>query len=399
MLKRLLPFFVFFFALSLLYGQNSASPLPQLDGAVKSLAADLGRRIAAQGGAPKINVGSWAHEDSIPALSSFWAAQLAEELANIPGRSFVLLPGGSGAADWTISGEIVEIAGTVRIYTRLIRSGDRSITVSLHSDFVYDEYFSEMLAHQGGGRSSPSVARDSYEPDSPENPLAAEIADSDGGPLINRTLHGRSDEDFFLLTPDREGVLTMETTGSIDTLMEFYEAGSRETLAENDDGGSGGNARIRYTVRAGGRYIAKVRGYDSDDTGNYGFRAWLVEQVRQAPDEYENDDDFLSAKDISIGTPQQHSFTTGDDVDWVTFRVSQAGRYTIRARGLSSNGLDTYIELYDSDRSAIDEDDDGGENLDSRLSVSLQAGTYYVKAECLDDEPDQPYTISVERED
>jgi hypothetical protein len=30
--------------------------------------------------------------------------------------------------------------------------------------------------------------------------------------------------------------------------------------------------------------------------------------------------------------------------------------------------------------------------------VRLQAGTYYLKIECLDDEPDQPYIVRVDAE-
>jgi hypothetical protein len=44
----------------------------------------------------------------------------------------------------------------------------------------------------------------------------------------------------------------------------------------------------------------------------------------------------------------------------------------------------------------IDEDDDGGESMDSRLSLNLESGLYYLKVECLDDTPNQPYTISIE---
>jgi hypothetical protein len=88
----------------------------------------------------------------------------------------------------------------------------------------------------------------------------------------------------------------------------------------------------------------------------------------------------------------------GGDVDWVKFRISRSGRYTIRTRGLNSTRLDTYIELYDSEHNSIDDDDDGGEDLDSRLSVQLQAGLYYLKVECLNDEPEQPYTIRIDAE-
>jgi hypothetical protein len=399
MTKRLPLFFVFFCILSALYGQSPASPLAQLDNAVKETAGEINKKIS-PGTGQKVLLGAWTYQDSVPPLGSYWAAQLTEELSNIPGRSFILNPSGPGYPDWTLSGEIVEVAGVIRVYTRIFRSPDNAIIASFHSDFERDEYLVEMLVSGGGGGgggSSSSVSRDVYETDSMGNPLAVTIAASSGGSQINRTIHTGEDEDFFLLSPDRDGALVLETSGSMDTYMELYAADSGEALTEDDDGGSGGNARIRHTVTAGSSYIAKVRGY-SHDTGSYGFRAHIVEQVRMTPDEYEEDNDFLSAKDIPIGSAQQHTFTTGDDTDWVKFQISREGRYIIRARGLNSPRLDTYIELYDADRNSIDEDDDGGENLDSRLSVRLQTGTYYLKAECLDDEPDQPYTIIIESE-
>ncbi|MDR1249586.1 MAG: hypothetical protein LBK63_09815 [Treponema sp.] len=316
-------------------------------------------------------------------------------MANIPNRSFIPVLGRT--ADWTVSGEIVGIANIIRVYTRLIRAGGRPgehlIAASFHADFELDEYIAEMLSG-GGGRGSSSALRDAYENDSMENPLTVEVAGDNSGPVINRTLHTESDEDFFLLTPNQEGELVLETTGSIDTYLELYHADSREKLAGDDDGGSGNNACIHYQARAGEGYIAKVRGYDGN-MGSYGFHAWLREPFHNDPDEYEDDGDFSLAKTIAVGTPQQHSFTTGDDVDWVAFETDRDGSYTIRVRGANTARLDTYIELYDSNRSLIDEDDDGGSNLDSRLSARLRSGIYYLKVKCLDEEPDQPYTIAI----
>jgi hypothetical protein len=396
MTKRLLPVLCFFFAVSLSYGQNAANPVARLDDAVKSLAADISKKIPA-GENQRVAVNAWTYYDSAPAFSFYWAAQLAEELTNISGRSFILAAGGPVAADWTLSGEIIEAAGVIRVYTRLIRSGDHAVAASFHSDFEPGDYLVEMLSTGGsssGGRSS--VARDSYEVDSFENPLAVEIAVDSGGPVINRTIHIENELDFFLLTPNRDGALVMETTGDMDTIMKLYNASEIE-LASNDDGGSGSNARIRHRVRSGERYIARVRNYGSG-TGRYGFRAWLTEDATLSADEYEDDNDCVSAKEISIGTPQQHTFTTGSDVDWVTFSIDRAGRYVIRTRGVNSTRLDTYIELYDSDLNLVGENDDGGEDYDSRLSVHLQAGTYYLKAGCLNDEPEEPYTIRIDAE-
>jgi hypothetical protein len=522
MSKRLAVFFAFFFVFSALYGQTSTGIVSQLDDAVKTLAADIRKKIPA-GEYSHIVPGQWIYRSSVPLLGLYWAAQLSGELANIPGRDFGLETGISGLTNWIVSGEIVEIPGAIRVYTRLIRHGSREIEASFHADFDLNEDLAEMLAggesDRNGDSRSRLIARDGYEPDSPqflpdvdiaagsdgpvisrtihaandedfflltmdtgrngvlvmettgdtdtcmelydrdsqeklaenddggsgvnarirhdvqagvnaffvkvrgysgdtgnygfhawfdeaaapdeydpdspENPLAADISAGSDGPVISRTIHAANDEDFFLLAPEKDGMLNMETTGELDTYMELYNAGSRVKLGDDDDSGSDVNARIRYGVQAGSRYVVKVRGY-SGDTGNYGFRAWLVEA---APDEYENDNDFDSAGEITLGTAQRHTFTTGNDTDWVKFSISRDGRYTIRARGVNSTRLDTYIELYDEDHNTIDRNDDGGETYDSLLSVRLRAGTYYLKAGCLDEDPDEPYTIIVESAD
>lgn len=402
MKKGLLVICALFGAFSFVYGQGqiseSATPdqLRRLDLTVKNLAVDISRSLGA-GGAQKVAVGQFTHQSRIPELGAYWNTQLIQELSSVPDRSWLLLSGPTPDADFTIAGEIVEIVNTVRVFTRIIRSQDRSISASIQSDFERDVFIAELLSggSDSGGRSS-SVARDAYESDSMASPLAVELAAGDGSPAVQRTLHSSNDEDFFLLTPAEDGVMTLETTGGTDTYMELYDAGSGTKITEDDDGGSGGNARIRQTVRAGSRYIAKVRGY-SGETGSYSFRAQLVPQVRISPDEYEEDDSFDSAKEISVGTSQQHTFHSGDDVDYVKFQITAAGSYTLRARGVNSNRLDTYIELFSAAHDSIEEDDDGGENYDSRITRQLDEGTYYLKAECLDDEPDQPYTISIER--
>jgi hypothetical protein len=391
-MTRLFMVLMFVTALSVLHGQNPANSLAQLDESVKILGAEANKRLSGER-AQQVTVGQWIYRDMVPPLGDYWQAQLMEELTNITDRSYQLVSGPQMGADWIVSGEIIEVVNIIRVYTRFVRTGGNTIVAIIHSDFERNEFFTDLLA--GGGSSY--IARDTYEPDSRENAPAVEIGAGDSTPFMSRTLHNSDDEDFFLLVPAVDGMMTAETNGSIDTVMELYEAGSQSSLAENDDGGNGNNARIRHAVRAGVRYIAKVRGYGST-TGSYGFRAYIVEQVHFSPDEYEDDNEFEAARDISIGTAQQHNFHSGSDVDWVKFRVTRAGRYVIRTRGVTSNQLDTYIELFDSAYNSIDENDDGGESLDSRLSVQLQPGIYYLMVECLNDEPDQAYTIRIDAE-
>jgi hypothetical protein len=490
--------------------QTVGSSLSQLDTAVRMLAGDLNKKLVEKK-AGKVAVGQFPYRGTVVPLASYWINQLTGELANIPNRSYVILSGAPTGADWTISGEIIEIAsGPIRLYTRLIRVEDRAVEASFFIDLERNQQVIGMLISaesQSGGRSS-SAPVDALEPDGFDSPVPFEIGADENVQVVNRTLHN-GDEDFFLLIPAGDGQLIMETTGSIDTYMEFYNADTQEKLGQNDDGGSGSNARIRYSAEAGKRYIAKVRGYDGStgsygfraylsarassssfsnpipyeigvdesatfvnrtldsededfflllpasdgqlimetsgdtdtfmefynadtrskladnddggrgsnarirysveagkryiakvrgydgDTGSYGFHAYIQVQVRLTPDEYEPDNDSNSARQIEIGTSQQHTFHNSNDVDWFKFQITQPGRYTIRARGVNSNRLDTYIELFDSNMSPIDDDDDGGESVDARLSLQLESGLYYLKAECLDEEPGQPYTISV----
>jgi hypothetical protein len=400
MKKYLLFVAVFFIAAAVVFSQGALSPVSQMDNSIKELANNLNRKLIEEK-AQSVIIGQFVYSDSISSLGTYWINQLTQELANLTGRPYAILSTGA-SADWTISGEIIDAAGTIRVYSRMVSSANRAIGAVFNTDFPREEHIVQMLntgRSSGGGSSSSSSARDANEPDSMENPVTVTIGtDESNAVVLNRTIHDGNDEDFFALVPGQDGRLVVETTGSMDTYMYLYNAETRAELASNDDGGSGTNARIRHNVQAGQRYIARVKGYSSSHTGSYGFRAYIQGQSRQTPDEYEPNDEPSQAKAIGIGTPQQHTFHNGDDVDWVKFEVTQAGRYTIRARGVNSNRLDTYIELFDSNVRSIADDDDGGESFDSRLSRRLDAGQYYLKVSCLDDEPDQPYTISVTAE-
>jgi len=400
MKQHFLRFAVFVFLAGSVFAQNAENPIAQMDEAIKTLAQSIHNKATAEK-AQKIAVGQFSYQGTISVLGAYWSNQLSGELSNISGRSYVLLSGGLTGADWTISGEIVSLPGIVRIYTRLVRTENRALEAAFNTDFERSPALLTMLSSSGGsggssGSGSSQTAQDELEPDSWENPLAYEIGADERAVVINRTLH-EGDEDFFLLVPDKAGRVIAETTGGIDTYMHLYNYETREELAKNDDGASGDNARIRHALQAGTRYLAKVRGYRDRTNGSYGFRAYFYGEAL-SPDQYEPNDDSSTANSIEIGTPQQHTFYHGDDIDWVKFQITQSGRYTIRARGVRSDRLDTFIELFDANLNSIAEDDDGGENYDSRLSRQLQSGLYYLKVRCLDDDPDQAYTISIQAE-
>jgi len=526
MKKYFLLISLFLFLVTFVFAQEE-NLVMKFDDAVSALAKNIHAKLIEKR-ADKIIIGQFNFQEAVPPFTSYWVNQLAGELTNMSGRNYTVYSSNTTDIEWTITGEIVQVANIIRVYTTLIRltetpAGDgsrpirsRIIEASFNSSFQRDEHISEMIsASRGSGNSNTaSAGRDSREPDSWENPVQYTIGTGSNVAVMNRTLT-EGDEDFFLLVPERDGRLTMETTGSIDTFlsffnyendeelasnddggqgsnakiahnvragtryltvvrgygssttgaygfrafltvregtsswdtphsyelgsgeenavsvnrtvqegdedffllipnrngritmetvgridtyMELYDADSKDLLDDNDDGGNNYNARIRHIVESGNRYMVMVRGYDSSVTGNYSFRAYFQAQNTLAPDEYEPNDEPSAATQIEIGSTQEHTFHSTDDVDWFKFQITQAGKYTIHTKGLTSNRLDTYIELYDSNLNVIAEDDDGGNALSSLLSQNLNRGSYYLKVWCLDDEPNQGYSISISTE-
>jgi hypothetical protein len=362
---------VIFFVVNAAYAQNTASPVTQMDSTVKALALDIHKKLV-EGKAQKVILGQFGYRGSASPFASYWTNQLAGELANIAGKPYVILTEGTAGAEQIISGEIVIVANTIRVYTRLIRLEGRTIEAVFQSDFERNAALNTMLV-SGGESGSSSVYPDEYEPDSWDAPVPVEIGTDENTPPMNRTLT-QDDEDFFLLIPDRDGRLTVETTGNLDTYMHFYHYESRNQLGEDDDSGQGSNARIRYSVQAGTRYLAKVKGYDRSTTGNYGFRAYLT-PPREGLSSWENPLPCEPGANENSAVINRRFQESGDE-DFFLIVPDRDGRLTIETTG----SMDTYMHLYDyADReNQLASDDDSGQNLNARIRHDVQAGKRYI---------------------
>jgi hypothetical protein len=201
------------------------------------------------------------------------------------------------------------------------------------------------------------------------------------------------DQDWYQgEVPAGGALITVHTESDIDTILTLYDAGGNR-LAEDDDSGSGGNARVTANLPEGRFYVRATLYRDGSSQGPYTIIARMREPTAQ--DAYEPDNQLSQAKDIEPGQSQTRNFTDARDVDWVRLRIIRAGYYAIRAQG---SGLDTYLELLDASESSLAEDDDGGEGWDAYLSADLRPGTYYIKVSCLDQEPEGNYVLSVTEE-
>jgi hypothetical protein len=382
MTKRLLLIPVVFLVINAAYAQNSANPVPQLDAAVKELALNMHKKLV-EGNAQKVILGQFSYRGGTSSpFANYWINQLTGELANMQGRTYTVLSAGTTGADRMISGEIIVVTNVIRVYTRLVRQEDRALESVFYVDFEQSAALNAMLVSGGGGGGSSSSAfPDEYEPDSWDNPVSYDIGIDENAPLMNRNFHEGSDEDFFLLIPERSGRLTMETTGNLDTLMYFYNYDTGDELDEDDDSGQGSNARIRYSVQAGTQYLAKVRPYNRSGNGNYGFRAYMT-APREGANSWENPLTYTPGIDENA-TVMNRSFQDYDDEDYILIVPASSGRLVMETTGR----MDTYMYFYNYDtKEQLGENDDGGVDYNARIRYEVRAGVrYLVKIRDLDE--------------
>jgi hypothetical protein len=200
-----------------------------------------------------------------------------------------------------------------------------------------------------------------------------------------------TDIDWYRLSIPSAGSVVVYTEGNMDTLLYLYDSRG-ELIAEDDDGGFGMNARITAPLPTGTVYIqAKAL---EGQIGRYTLRTMLRQPVR--PDRFEDDDTIADARDIQIGSPQERTISTPEDVDWVRLRITRRDVYDIRTLAVDKD-LDTYLTLYDGQAQELETDDDGGDNLDARIVRTLAPGTYFIKVTTVNsDLPDNnAYTLTV----
>jgi len=102
-------------------------------------------------------------------------------------------------------------------------------------------------------------------------------------------------------------------------------------------------------------------------------------------DSYEPDNVYTEAKTIQSGIRQVHSIDPPGDVDWVKFDILKRSDVTIETSGPVN--ADTIIWLYDStgvSSTFLIMNDDGGQGNFSKITATLDPGTYYLQVRAYD---------------
>jgi hypothetical protein len=265
--------FVLLKALALFSQESAVENLARLDEVTSKLGNLIGGRLETVEKDAVVRVGNFTLHGSNSTLGTYWSQQLLGVLLERTGRGYSLASPGAAVPSpqaYLLSGEILPIENVIRIYTRLSGLRDGRLFGSWTTDLQRNNYTSLLIRSVSSPPSSREsiVFPDAWEPDGRENPLTVET----GGQRIERSIHDGEDADWFTVTADHPGTLVFETFGEdLDTLMKLYDG---ETLIEeDDDGGSGNNAKITVHAEGGKTFLVMVKGYDRSETGNYRFQA------------------------------------------------------------------------------------------------------------------------------
>lgn len=156
---------------------------------------------------------------------------------------------------------------------------------------------------------------------------------------------------FRPFTPTVSGTYLFYTTGTVDTCGYLYDTDWNQ-LAYNDDGGSGTNFRITYSMHAGQQYWVGVRYYGSSNTGTITV---YVDGVNGDP--------------LSVGS-NTYTVDRADKTVYRLFTAPQSGTYYFYSTG----DADTRGYLLDLNFNELAYNDDGGDGSNFYLEYEMFKG-------------------------
>ena len=186
-----------------------------------------------------------------------------------------------------------------------------------------------------------------------------------------------------------------------------FDNNSESNTAPGDSGGAAfltvNGIQFLAGITSGGSNADAGIGDESFDTRVDAFKTWVDSIVGTGTGVGGGTDDHANgsganATRLTFNTTGIARGTgvleTGADRDVFRFDLSIGGNTTLDLIG--DNGLDAYLRVYNSAGQLVDQNDDFGNTLNSRITVNLNAGTYYASAGSYDDSGTGTFSLNVQ---
>ncbi len=295
-------------------------------------------------------------------------------------------------AQWLLSGSLYQ-TGTSFFLTLYLNNSD-GIQKKGWEFLIPFEGTDSLLAQS---RIAMNNGGDIYEPNNSME-TAVEMNPDPGQELGDLKIGDNGDEDWFYIDVEQIGsgntmaIFSARTQGGMDTYMELYSPGNTSSpVVENDDGDDS-NAMINYVLEETGRWYIKVRGYTSDDTGDYGLSLSL-EMKEAGPGEPDNTLENASILEVE-GDGLIRTIDYGDDYDYFKITLDSPLPDDKALVVQTYSNLDLTMTLLDSYDSEIMTNDDSGDDSNPQVLIpSQEEGTWYAVVYPYDSDNMGSYTV------
>ncbi len=188
------------------------------------------------------------------------------------------------------------------------------------------------------------------------------------------TLYSTQDIHYFTFNVTQERVITLFTTGNINTYGRLYNAAGN-TLASDDNSGRRRNFRIIKALSAGSYYM-EVGGIAPSAVGDYTLRVAAVEPL------------LITLPYTSSG----QDISVAGEEDYFNFTLSEDSNLT--ASFTDANNI--YGRLYDSSFDEIASNQYSNDNRNFFINRELSAGTYHIQVRGIDTDTTGSYRLNIE---